>query len=186
VKREARRAVEMRGYIVRANNEIVDVRILDLSYNGCGVETIVPLPVGERVHLSALGRGAVWATVQWYRARKAGLLFLPAKVPDKANGKRASRTAISAEALLRRTGKRSFRVTAFDLSTTGCKCEFVERPNIHERVWLKFAGLESLEAEVAWISGFHVGLTFCNPIHSAVFDMLVERLRCSSEPAAQA
>jgi hypothetical protein len=173
--REDRREVEMRGYLVRANNEIVDVRVLDLSYDGCGIETVVPLVEGELVKLSVLGRGAVTATVRWYSARKAGLVFSARKTAIGAP-KRAARKPIMTEALLRRAGKLAFRVNAFDLSIAGCKCEFVDRPSIRERLWIKFPGLESVEAEVCWVSGFNVGLKFCQPIHSAVFDLLIERL----------
>ena len=35
-EREERRAVELRGYLVRADNQIVDFRVLDLSYERQG------------------------------------------------------------------------------------------------------------------------------------------------------
>jgi ribosomal protein L19 len=183
-QREDRRGVEMRGYVVRANDEIVDIKVLDLSYNGCGIETVVPLAEGEIVKLSVLGRGAVTAKVRWYRSRKAGLLFSSEHEGATAAPERPARVTVAAEALLRRSGKAGYRVSASDLSTNGCKCEFVDRPDIHEHVWIKFEALESLEAEVCWVSGFNVGLTFCTPIHHAVFDLLVQRLSYSSAPSA--
>jgi hypothetical protein len=183
-KREDRRLVEMRGYIVRADDEIVDIRVLDLSYDGCRIETVVPLADGEVVKLSVLGRGAITATVRWYSARRAGLLFSSKDEAATRALERAARAPVGADALLRRSGKAGYRVRASDLSPNGCKCEFVDRPDIHEHVWLKFAGLESLEAKVCWVSGFDVGLKFCNPIHSAVFDLLIQRLSCSSASSA--
>ena len=36
-------------------------------------------------------------------------------------------------------------------SPQGCRCEFIERPNIGERVWVKFDGLEAIESEVRWL-----------------------------------
>ena len=62
------------------------------------------------------------------------------------------------------------------MSPDGCKAEFVERPKLDEHVWVRFDGLEALEAMVCWVRGFEVGLEFENPIHPAVFEMLVSKL----------
>jgi hypothetical protein len=179
-QRDGRRAVEMRAFVVRPNNEIVDVRILDLSYNGCGIETPVPLSRNEVLKLSALGRGSMAAKVRWYKSRKAGLLFISEEAGDAARQARVARMPVAAEAFLRRSGKLRYRVTASDLSPNGCRCGFVDRPEIDERVWIKFKGLEALECQVTWIAGFEAGLSFCTPLHSAVFAMLVQRLGVSA------
>ena len=81
------------------------------------------------------------------------------------------------EVILRRAGQGSYRVKIFDVSPHGCKAEFVERPKLDELVWIKFDNLQSLEAMVCWVRGFEVGLEFEAPIHPAVFEMLVQRLR---------
>ncbi len=91
--------------------------------------------------------------------------------------RKSSRVALSAEVTLRRAGKRTYRVKIFDASSHGCKVEFVEKPKIDDLVWIKFDNLQSLEAIVCWIQGFDVGLEFESPIHPAVFDMLVHRLK---------
>jgi hypothetical protein len=78
--------------------------------------------------------------------------------------------------MLRRAGHRGYRVKIFDVSPHGCKAEFVERPELDEHVWVKFDGLDSIEAMVCWVRGFDVGLEFENPIHPAVFSMVVARL----------
>jgi hypothetical protein len=83
---------------------------------------------------------------------------------------------LSADIMLRRVGQRGYRVKVFDVSPHGCKAEFVERPRLDEHVWVKFEGLEALEAMICWVRGFEVGLEFENPIHPAVFDMLVSKL----------
>jgi len=83
---------------------------------------------------------------------------------------------MSAEVTLRRPGQTSYRVRIMDVSPHGCKAEFVERPKLDELVWLKFEGLDALEAIVCWVGGFEVGLEFQKPIHPAVFEMLVSRL----------
>lgn len=176
IDRPSRRLVEMRGYVIRCDHgdEIVDVRILDLCYDGCGVETLSDLGEGEAVKLSILGRGAVAAKVRWMRGRKAGLMFATLRAADRKHWpRRLERASLDADVLFRRSGKLGYRVRVFDASCDGCKCEFVERPNIGERVWVKFQRLEAMEAEVCWIEGFNAGIRFVQPMHPAVFGMLI-------------
>ena len=171
--RKERRHVEVKGYIIRVNKAIVDVKLIDLSYDGCAISTDVPLMPGEKVKLSALGRGATAATVRWYKGRKAGLLFQSEPISKQQWPRKAERLPIQAVASLRRTNRPTYRVTLFDITCYGCKTEFIERPQIYERVWIKFDGLESIESTVCWIEGFTLGMMYENPIHPAVFDMLL-------------
>lgn len=78
---------------------------------------------------------------------------------------------------LRRAGQLKYTVRVHDASQHGCKVEFVERPQVGEQVWIKFDGMEALEAEVCWIEGFDAGLNFARPIHPAVFEQLMTRIR---------
>ena len=78
---------------------------------------------------------------------------------------------------LRRHGRSSYRVSIHDISPYGCKIEFVERPELDERLWVKFEGLEALEGAVCWAEGFVAGVEFNRPIHSAVFERLLATLR---------
>lgn len=91
--------------------------------------------------------------------------------------RKSSRVALSTEVVLRRTGHGAYRVKIFDVSLHGCKAEFVERPSLGESVWIKFDSLQSLKAMVCWVRGFEVGLEFESPIHPAIFEMLVQRLK---------
>ena len=165
---------ELRGFAVRTDGEIADLRVLDLSHDGCGIESDKRLVPGEEIKLSVLGRGAFKATVKWSDGRKSGLTF---EVEPEAQyvPRRADRTVFSAEVFLRRAGKLGFRVKTFDLSPFGCKCEFVDRPLIEETVWVKFDGLEALESDVCWLEGSTLGIEFRKPLHSAVFAMLLQR-----------
>ena len=90
--------------------------------------------------------------------------------------RKADRVAVNAEVALRRPGQNHYRVRAYDASPLGCKLEFVERPELAERVWVKFDGLDALEGQVCWVDGFVVGVEFVRPMHAAVFDALVPRL----------
>jgi len=79
------------------------------------------------------------------------------------------------DVVLRRAGQNNYGTTIFDLSPQACKVEFVDRPRLDELVWVKFDGLEALDAYVCWVEGFNAGLEFQRPIHPAVFEMLVKR-----------
>lgn len=179
-ERDERRAVELSAYVIRPNKKIVDVKVVDLSYDGCAVRTFEPLTPGEKVKLSVLGRGAVNAVVKWYKSRKAGLRF-EADVTAKTHWPRkAERVQVQGEVFLRRSGGVGYRVPAMDVTRFGCKCEFVDRPAIYERLWVKLEGLESIEAIVCWVEESRLGLMFKAPLHPAVFDMLLVRM---SRPA---
>jgi len=178
--RQERRPVEMRAYVVRSDKSMVDVRVLDLSYNGCSVETVTRFVPGETVTLSVLSCGIVRAKVRWCKGRKAGLLFVRERGLQQHRERCAERVTLFGEIDVRRTGTIGYRVLCFDLSRHGCKCEYVERPRIEEKVWVKFPGLESLEAQVCWVEGSECGLRFARPIHPAVFDLLLLRFPAGS------
>jgi hypothetical protein len=104
-------------------------------------------------------------------------------MPERTPAPRKSmRVGLAAEVSLRRTGQKNYRANVYDVSQHGCKVEFVERPALDEIVWVKFDGLEALEALVCWIDGFAVGLEFQRPLHPAVFETLLERLARSQNP----
>ena len=87
--------------------------------------------------------------------------------------RRADRVSVTIEAGIRRSGIHPFRVSAFDLSPVGCKIEFVERPSVGERAWVKFDSLEAIEAEVRWVDGHVGGVHFARPIYDAVYRKLI-------------
>jgi hypothetical protein len=181
-QRRDRRATSLRGHITRDDGSVVDVSLIDLSYDGCGIESAETFSIGETLALAVHRHGTVRTTVRWVAGSKAGLLFAdqPPREGEvaKAHAPRVhERVAVSAEVTLRRSGKRHFRVRVYDVSPDGCKAEFVERPEIDEQLWVKFDGIEALEAQVCWVDGSEVGLKFARPIHSAVFGLLVQRLR---------
>jgi hypothetical protein len=93
------------------------------------------------------------------------------------SARRSERVAIHADVSLRRSGQHNYRVRVFDVSLHGCRVEFVERPQLDEQLWVKFDGLQAIEAEVCWLDGFAAGVNFRQPIHPAVFDRLVSALR---------
>lgn len=91
--------------------------------------------------------------------------------------RQSQRESIQADVSSRRAGALVCQVQLFDVSPHGCKVEFLEQPNVDERVWVKFEGLESLSGLVCWVGGFVAGVEFDKTIHSAVFERLVTQLR---------
>jgi hypothetical protein len=176
--RRERRPVTLAAYANREDGSAAELTVVDLSFDGCGVICTARLVAGERLNMSVVGRGTAAAVVRWVDGVRAGLSFEPAK-PAEGSWKQPrshQRVSVDGQVTMRRAGKVSFRVHIYDLSPDGCKAEFVERPELHEQLWIKFDGLEALEASVRWIAGARAGVKFVRPLHQAVFDLLVARL----------
>ena len=90
--------------------------------------------------------------------------------------RQSGRVPLEAEITVRRAGYPNFRVQIDDISLEGCRIEFVDRPNLDERVWIKFDGLASIEGSVVWVKERSAGIQFDHAIHPAVFEDLVGRL----------
>ena len=179
-ERRERRPVAMRGFVDRENGTTVDVRLLDLSYEGCGIECLVPLSEGESVKLTGMRRGIINARVRWAEEGKAGLVFdNDVAAQRRYRARRFQRCRLAAEVSMRRPGRINHRVHVFDISPEGCKVELAEIPDLQEQVLIKLDAIEWLEAEVCWLEGGRAGLRFARSIHPAVFDLLIERLKPS-------
>jgi hypothetical protein len=175
-RRRERRPVAMRGYIIPYGGVSHAIELVDLNYGGCGIRTPIPLAPGQRVKINVVDRGSMPAEVRWYRAGRAGIDFSPSEEPREHLKRKAPRILLKAEAILRAANRPSYRVAVHDISTEGCQVEFVDRPREGDRVWVKFFGLDALDAKVAWVERSTAGLNFVNVIHPAVFDLLLERL----------
>jgi len=179
-RRRPRRPVSIRGVLVRDGGISHIIDLVDLNYGGCGIEVPVELDVGESITISVISRGSISAEVRWYADGKAGLVFEP--IPQDAKeriDRRAARVDVPGSIGLKVLGRHTFRVRLFDLSTNGCKVELVERPSTGDVLLVKFDGLDTIDANVAWVEGHVAGLKFVNAIHPAVLDLLMERLAVS-------
>ena len=175
--RPERRLVHLTGHALHADGHGFHMRVTNLSYDGCAVTTDEPLAVGQTFKLSVLGRGGIDVEVKWIEAGKAGLRFTkPSEAAQARTPRAAERLGLLAEISLRRPGRPTFTVRVCDISTHGCRCEFVDRPNQDEQLLVKFDGLEALAATARWIDPPLTGLKFERPIHPAVFDLLLARL----------
>ena len=175
--RQDRRPVRMRGFAIVEGTQTIDVTVLNLTYDGCCVEAAIRLKPTQTIKLSVEGLGVIDAQVRWWKDGQAGLQFGPASTHQKEREqpRATERIAVDAEVMQRRQGQPNYRVRLFDVSRSGCKAEFVERPRVGDHIWIKFEGLESLGAEICWAEGFQAGLKYANPIHPAVFDLLMRR-----------
>ena len=177
-ERSKRRAVNLPGQAILQGGSTTSVTLLDLSYDGCCIEIGEELRPGEQIKLAVLASGVIDAEVRWYSRGKAGLVFNAVTSEDEPPiwCERGERVPVSASVSARRQGKLNHKVSVLDASPGGCKIEFIDCPMIGDRVWIKFDGLESMEAQVRWIDGASAGLQFARPIHPAVFELLVHRM----------
>ena len=97
--------------------------------------------------------------------------------PDGPRERKSARTSLAAEVLLRRSGHHHYMVNVYDISSSGCRIEFVERPRLDETVWVKFEGLDAIESTVCWLKGSDAGVEFARPIYQPVFEALVGRVK---------
>jgi hypothetical protein len=152
--------------------------IVDLSYDGCKVKSDVTLIPGSQFNLSVRSLGKIPAHVRWYDKGMAGLSFRDEPIESTSETPRQhERASLDAQVLLRRSGRNNYHVQTLDLSPSGCRINFVDRPTMGERHWIKFEGMEALEGEVRWVDGFCAGLGFVRPIYPAVFELLLARIK---------
>ncbi|MEO6113574.1 MAG: PilZ domain-containing protein [Sphingomicrobium sp.] len=175
-ERPERRPVAFHAHLVIGGGMTLDVRVLDLSYDGCQVEVPKAVFEGDAVELAVEGRGAIQAMVRWCKDGRAGLKFADEPQLKAKVDRNADRHAAGMEAQLRRIGRLSYSVELRDLSPDGCMIDLVERPAIGEVMQIKLPGLETLEAQVRWVDNYIAGLKFVRPMHPAVFDLLLQRL----------
>lgn len=178
--RQTRRTLSMDAKLVIAKGEVLNIRIIDFSSQGCKIATPKFLWVGDKVGLSLPGYTTLNSEVRWSRQGHAGLEF------DEHEGdhqlqipRTGERIPVETEITLRRLGGSNYRVALYDLSLEGCRVDLVERMAVGEILHLRLPGLATVEAKVRWVEGFVAGLTFATPFHPAVFNMLMDRIGSS-------
>src|SRR4051794_12814860 len=63
------------GTVLSVPETPAPVRVVDASFNGCGVEIASPLPIGEQVVIEIASLEPVQARVAWNLGGRAGLEF---------------------------------------------------------------------------------------------------------------
>ena len=177
-RRDPRHPMVLPAFAILGDGSTVELTILDLSYDGCRVEVPVAFLPKTRLKLSVPRLGKLDAEVRWCDGNVAGLCFTSEALQPAQPQKPRSydRVAIDAQVSMRRPGRQQYQCRVFDMTPTGCKVEFIERPKVGDTMWVKFDGLDGLEADVRWVDGYCGGVEFKRPIYTAVFDLLLARL----------
>ena len=92
-------------------------------------------------------------------------------------GRKSERVPIELGAGLRQRGGSGVSIQIVDLSVSGFRASTHLDLQPGTDVWLRLPGLEAYQAKVAWTKGQYVGCAFERPLHPAVLDMIVRRIR---------
>jgi hypothetical protein len=76
IKRNERREVDVAAVAYLPDGTAIDVRLTNISYEGCQLQAKQMLPIGEKLKLALPRLGEVPAQVRWSIGSKAGLYFL--------------------------------------------------------------------------------------------------------------
>lgn len=177
--REPRRSVDLRGFGMLGDGRRFAISVVNLSYDGCKIQTDFALVPNMKFEVTIQGLGgAIEAEVRWHKEGSAGLRF-NVETSNQAveTPRQHERVQVTADISLRGAGRPSYRVRIFDLTPAGCGVEFVERPAVGDRLWVKFDFLDAIEGTVRWVDGHYGGLEFARPIFVPVFDHIVSRLK---------
>ena len=74
--RKDRRQVRVTAVAYLADGTAVAVRVTNISYEGCELETDATLPIGEKLKIALPRLGEIYAQVRWALEGKAGIHFL--------------------------------------------------------------------------------------------------------------
>lgn len=75
-KRNERRPVRAAAVAYLPDGSAVAVRLINISYEGCQLETDGSLPIGSKLKLALPRLGEINAQVRWSLEGKAGIIFL--------------------------------------------------------------------------------------------------------------
>lgn len=93
--------------------------------------------------------------------------------------RKARRVELRVDIRVRKPGVGKSSGLLLDISNRGCRVELVERVAPADRILIMLPGLDLVAARVAWQRHWIAGLEFENPLHPAVFEMLVTRLKAA-------
>jgi hypothetical protein len=75
VQRDERRSVDLRGFALSPTRDS-DVKLADLSYGGCQIESSDGFRPGETFEVRVIKRGSMQAEVRWASKGRAGVRFI--------------------------------------------------------------------------------------------------------------
>ncbi|WP_299323161.1 PilZ domain-containing protein [Parasphingopyxis sp.] len=101
------------------------------------------------------------------------------KDPGFDERRAAHREPVDVRAGFRKTGYEAAKADVSDISLTGCKVDSAMSLGIGAEVWIRFPGLQPMQATIAWSRGFEAGCKFTEPFHPAVLDDFLRRHRAA-------
>ncbi len=100
--------------------------------------------------------------------------MIPDKAPRDIAGRRTERWAWDAEVQFRSGTKRA-NVRLRDISPLGARIKGVFLVHEGDRFFIRFPGMESIEAKVAWVTEFEFGCEFARPRSPVILEALFSR-----------
>lgn len=91
IKRNERRDVDVPALAYLTDGSSIEVRLTNISYEGCQIEAEATLPIGERLKLALPRLGEISMQVRWALDGKAGARFL---LEESAAGDRRARIGV--------------------------------------------------------------------------------------------
>ncbi len=98
----------------------------------------------------------------------------PQRAENEPTGRRTERWAWDAEVQFRSGTKRA-NVRLRDISPLGARIKGVFLVHEGDRFFIRFPGMESIEAKVAWVTEFEFGCEFARPLSPVILEALVSR-----------
>ena len=89
--------------------------------------------------------------------------------------RRFERSSVRIPARIRIAGDNRHQVQIIDLSRAGFQMECIISVPADRLIYMTIPGFASIEASVAWHSGWHYGCVFSLPLHEAIYDDLVKK-----------
>lgn len=176
--RNHRRLMDLRGYARLRDGEPFAVKLVDLSFDGCKVETALALLPGTQVTLCLGGLGNLDGDVRWCSGGYAGLCFGQVEQESRRESRRREkRIKLDAQVYLRHADGASYPTRIFDFSKTGCRIEFLKRITVGARLRVRFEGWHALEADLRWLDQFQGGVEFAKFIEPPIFQVLEAYLK---------
>lgn len=87
------------------------------------------------------------------------------------------RLPLSTAVEFRRVKQTAQKTLTHDVSLAGCRIDSAATLLEGERTWVRLPGIDSIPSTVRWSKEWTAGVSFDNPVHPAVFDMVVGRMR---------
>lgn len=91
--------------------------------------------------------------------------------------RREPRQSLEVDVDVREPGMAGHRLHLKDITSLGCRISLLDRVKLDSRLFVKFPSLESIPCYVCWCKDFEAGLEFEKPLHPAVLEHLIAKLK---------